>query len=670
MTYAINNWTAYLNNEAIITQNTQINDEIKWPHAHWTQEPNRLESASLTTTHFQDCLVTNFSLSIQDIPFQETMTLRELESIHIHIDLEQKPEHMISYYMYNDWWTRPYFSNSCADVPDRTNLIMIQSGNTYLGLLALAGHTFKAKFIPGRSDSSLTISLSAYRSGYRTVNENFLISYTDEDPYRCLEILMKQAAAYHNIPTKEGRTYPEMFYHIGWCSWDAFYQDITEEKVIAKMQEIHDKDIPFGWILLDDGWSDVENSRLRNMAADPVKFPGNLKSTVEKIKDMTPAKHVGVWHAFSGYWSGLEKGSEIYEQLKDFAIETVQGKIIPAPEKEKAYHYFGDWHKYLSKQGIDFVKVDSQSTAITHYRNNAPIGASVAQLHQGLDQAVIDYMNGNLINCMGMGVENVFGRPSSALSRNSDDFFPERENSFEEHLLQNAYNSLYHTHIYHGDWDMFWSSHPDAQKHAIIRALSGGPIYVSDKVGESKKDILMKLCYEDGTILKANQPAVPTKDCIFQDPAICGYLKIKNTCNDVGYLAIFNYSDKEVTVPYTIGDVFQDCEHTNYAVYRRFADCGFTATASEALECILPAKGFELFMISPITHGTCIFGADHKYLASHVLESVSIADTISILIKEMTPVLIYNEHSDKLISINGKNVANILSKGNSFYVID
>ena len=64
-------------------------------------------------------------------------------------------------------------------------------------------------------------------------------------------------------------------------------------------------------------------------------------------------------------------------------------------------------------------------------------------------------MDGIIINCMGMVMENVLGRPTSAMSRKIDDFFPEQENGFVEHLLQNAYNSTYHDEIYYCDCDMF-----------------------------------------------------------------------------------------------------------------------------------------------------------------------------------------------------------------------
>lgn len=95
-------------------------------------------------------------------------------------------------------------------------------------------------------------------------------------------------------------------------------------------------------------------------------------------------------------------------------------------------------------------------------------------------------------------MENILSRPTSAISRNSDDFMPNKENGFVEHLLQNAYNSVYHDELYYCDWDMFWTKHEDAVKHSLLRAISGGPIYVSDQIGDTNPDVLKPLAYHNG----------------------------------------------------------------------------------------------------------------------------------------------------------------------------
>ena len=42
MNYQIKNWTAHLNNGAVLTQDTKLQETIDWPIPHWPQEANRL----------------------------------------------------------------------------------------------------------------------------------------------------------------------------------------------------------------------------------------------------------------------------------------------------------------------------------------------------------------------------------------------------------------------------------------------------------------------------------------------------------------------------------------------------------------------------------------------------------------------------------------------------
>ena len=53
------------------------------------------------------------------------------------------------------------------------------------------------------------------------------------------------------------------------------------------MEEFRRKNIPVSWVLLDDGWSDVDrkNGTLRSFGADPSRFPKGLSHTVRLLKD-------------------------------------------------------------------------------------------------------------------------------------------------------------------------------------------------------------------------------------------------------------------------------------------------------------------------------------------------------------------------------------------------
>lgn len=103
--------------------------------------------------------------------------------------------------------------------------------------------------------------------------------------------------------------------------------------------------------------------------------------------------------------------------------------------------------------------------------------------------------------------------------RASDDFYPRDPVSHTIHIAAVAYNSVFLGEIMLPDWDMFHSLHPAAEYHGSARAISGGPVYVSDAPGKHNFDLLKKLVLPDGSILRARLPGRPTKDCLFSDPA-------------------------------------------------------------------------------------------------------------------------------------------------------
>ncbi|KAI9128302.1 hypothetical protein K1719_001295 [Acacia pycnantha] len=111
------------------------------------------------------------------------------------------------------------------------------------------------------------------------------------------------------------------------------------------------------------------------------------------------------------------------------------------------------------------------------------------------------------------------------------------------HMVHCAYNSLWMGNFIHPDWDMFQSDHPCAEFHTAPRAISGGPVYVSDSVGRHNFKLLNKLVLIlDGTILRCQHYALPTRDCLFQDPLHDAktMLKIWNLNKNTGVSGVFN----------------------------------------------------------------------------------------------------------------------------------
>ena len=78
------------------------------------------------------------------------------------------------------------------------------------------------------------------------------------------------------------------------------------------------------------------------------------------------------------------------------------------------------------------------------------------------------------------------------MARASDDFYPREAASSHPHVGACAFNSVFLSALVQPDWDMFHSQHPAAELHALARAVSGGPVYVSDFPGKHDFDVLRR----------------------------------------------------------------------------------------------------------------------------------------------------------------------------------
>ncbi|RRT46516.1 hypothetical protein B296_00039268 [Ensete ventricosum] len=157
--------------------------------------------------------------------------------------------------------------------------------------------------------------------------------------------------------------------------------------------------------------------------------------------------------------------------------------------------------------------------------------------YQGLTDSVKKHFGGNgVIASMEHCNDFMFlGTHSICLGRVGDDFWCTDPSGDPNgtfwlqgcHMVHCAYNSLWMGNFIHPDWDMFQSTHPCAAFHAASRAISGGPIYVSDSVGHHDFDLLKRMALPDGTILRCDHYALPTRDCLFDDPLHDGKTVLK-----------------------------------------------------------------------------------------------------------------------------------------------
>lgn len=564
-------------------------------------------------------------VELENEAFRENDNLAFWEPVRIELRLQREPRQMTAMYLHRDWWTRPAFIRGFGRMPERTQSVYMEFEEYQSYLLPLAGTCYKTYASPGR-EGVLALTMTAYQSGKNELREPVFLLSQGENIYDAIRTAFTEVSTERSLPLREKRDYPEMFEYLGWCSWDAFYTEISEDKVREKARELTEKQVPVRWFLMDDGWLSVHGMRLYDLMPEKEKFPGGFASMIREIKEESRIDWFGVWHAFGGYWGGLEPESKAALDEKDHLFETVNGKLLPHPTPETGYGFFRDWYERLRAEEIDFVKVDGQSAIKNYYENSLPVCSAAKGTHEALEGAAAVYMNGRMINCMGMAMENILGRPGSAITRNSDDFVPDSETGFAEHLLQNCYNALYQDMFYYCDWDMFWTSHPDAEKHGILRAVSGGPIYFSDRIGETSENAVEPLVYRDGRILRMERTAKPSLDCIFRNPLEEGLLKITNVAaygekRKAGAVAVYNISAGEGSIEVNSSDIY-DLPRGSYYLYNWKSREGISLKETEGKEVILPEDGCALLLMLPSGKKVTPVGLLEKYISFHGIEAI------------------------------------------------
>jgi raffinose synthase len=184
---------------------------------------------------------------------------------------------------------------------------------------------------------------------------------------------------------------------------------------------------------------------------------------------------------------------------------------------DDARRFFDEYHFALKSLGVDMVKVDNQA-GLDHFSTPEVPPTETMQAYQAaLQESVREHFGGESLHCMSNSTDAVYALSSAAVWRSSQDFFPAQPHTQGLHVFDNAFNAIWVQTFALPDWDMFQSSHPAAGFHAAARAISGGPVYVSDKPGQHDFGLLAKLVVSGGRVLRSRQPALPAREGLFED---------------------------------------------------------------------------------------------------------------------------------------------------------
>lgn len=618
------------------------------------------------------CRLGELSLHIKNTSNMENFNLRTERPVRTYLPMEQ-PEKMTAMYMFNPWWTRPAFAENFQKIPDRTQVLFLKYKDYCACMVPVVGRKFKT-YITGGTETEICLETTAGLGGISSVEEPLYLITEAPSIYEAIHKAFSWLADYKGIRMREERRIPEVFRYLGWCSWDAFYRKVSESGVRQKAEELYEKNVPVKWMVIDDGWMTMDRNEelLVDFKPDPKKFPKGFRKMTEDLKETNGIRWMGVWHAMGGFWGGVLPESALAQKEAPYLYQTVSGKLVPSPVTGE--RFYRDWYEQLNREGISFVKVDGQSSAAWYFENSLPLAEAVRGMNEALESGA-SRMDGAVINCMGMAMENILARPATAISRNSDDFVPDKEGGFAEHLLQNAYNALYHNELYCCDWDMFWTMHKDAMKHSLLRAVSGGPVYVSDKPGATDPDILKPLMYLDGEILMMDRSAKPTEDCAFSDPLTDGVLKLHNTApygdGKAGGIAAYNLTDRKQLLSFIPADIPDLDQADTYRIYDYFGKKAVSLGRYEKYESTMEAGGYGWFVILPCTGNCSCLGLVDKYAGFTAAESIHESEnTMTAVIRETGRTGWISEKEPAKVMVNGVDVTDNVEKQGNVYTVD
>ena len=545
---------------------------------------------------------------------------------------------------HSPYWCRPVFGRDLHDLPAKVQALLLRKGERHRYILPVCADSWKTVIRGGQDGMEFRISADC--AGVTDcVRQLAWVEAEGTDPLKLAHDCAEAAAALlgNGLKLRGERKYPEVLEYLGWCSWDAFQIRVSEARLLKKVREFRDKQVPVRFTIIDDMWADVPHlkeippeigfsdmvremhkSPIRSFEGDPARFPNGMGHTVEALKE-AGIRNVGIWFPTTGYWFGVEPGSGMECEFADDLCTAPDGRRIVKPELPHTTHWFGSLCTKAKSWGADFVKIDNQGCQ-QFYREAGAIGKTARAVQTGIETAIAEVFGGAVINCMGMPLECMFNRPDSAVSRCSDDFMPENREWFTKNILQCAYNGILQGQFYVNDWDMWWTDDGQAEKNSLCRAISGGPIYVSDKLGRTNPEILKPLCLSDGRILRPDESATPTADCLTTDPRTSGKpFKVRNRAGNAGLLAAFNLDREERPVQGSIGaaDVGFSPD-TRVVVYDWFAKTCRLLEAGERMEIALSdAEDYRLWWIVPyVSGGVTVLGKTDLYIGCRAPEQL------------------------------------------------
>lgn len=502
-----------------------------------------------------------------------------------------------------------------------------------------------------------------------------------ESPYAATQAVWKQVfeSGFVASRPRSEKAFPEEPYgYLGWCSWEYYKTKISEKIISDAFHTIEKSGAPIRWLMVDDGYLDQQGRMLKSFGVDKKKFP-NGWGPIAALKNEDTIKWLGVWRNFGGYMNAVSAGHTMKDLKPHLMPLKNKKRVLPKNTAEAAKAFYEKMVSDTKENGFNFIKVDFHFKTFEHYFGTAdPVGAMRFN-NEALENATHE-MGIPLLNCIAQPNINSLQTKYSALTRSSPDYNQKDKNKNKSNTYQSFANHLWMGQTLWGDLDMFHThDERDVKPMAIARAISGGPVYISDEPTKIKPEVLIPFAYEDGKLLRTAAPATLLPESFFIHPFRDDHVfrVVAPMKDSVAAIALFNFTESGKTLKsgLNVKDYSHAGELLSDGVPWATPAGGLLVYDRETQSVTDLGKGFstdvgefdaKLFLLYPKSKGWAVIGRADKYLPAAAVDVTFVSnDSISFTLEESGPLMVWSENgAPKMKGVSFKSVGENLYLAN------
>jgi len=383
----------------------------------------------------------------------------------------------------------------------------------------------------------------------------------------------------------------------------------TSEKTIVGVLEAG---APLDWVVDISAQSLFGHGR----AARKHKAYGDIKRIVDRIKNEYGVTHAGAWvHSFVG----AAADNPLYEDHPEWFTTTNNGTLFPDLANPAAGAYFDEGCAMLAELGFDHFKLDFPMFGFEQFGNRMPLEKVFRVLYRWWQDACQKH-GLTIIGCQGL-LNEVWGQFDKVnLARVSADWHASMlptvsgrtpsggpvtpagiDRSTRHHVVDSFFIAHYLKHVFWPDFDMIQTHDRDARAYAVMAAMSGGLVYLTDEPQLHQHRWVDKLML-GRRVGRVDATARPLERQFFANPtAPSECFWVSTTAGGTAVAAAFNLSEDRAEVQARLPEEFIPSGCGSAVIWSHFARRGARWTKGQDPPPVtLQFAEAEVFTIAPL----------------------------------------------------------------------